>query len=235
MKDCIFCEKTGADIICENELAKAIYDGFPVNLGHVLVVPKRHRETYFDASIEELTAMQELVFQVKEIVEKKYNPDGFNIGVNVGIAAGQSVFHLHFHVIPRYVGDVKNPRGGIRRLKKSVVPYPLEDNGNQEYGKLVRDRIPEIIQNAGKEPVVRVAEQDEYQSLLMKKLQEETYEFLSSGNVEEIADIVEVIKAILDSQGLNWSQLDEMMNKKADARGRFQNRTVLERVVDLKE
>lgn len=235
MNSCIFCDKKAPDILCENELAKAFYDGFPVNLGHVLVVPKRHLETYFDASIEELTAMQELVFQVKEIVEKKYNPDGFNIGVNVGIAGGQSVFHLHFHVIPRYVGDVKNPRGGIRRLKKSVVPYPLEDNGIQEYGKLVRDKIPEIIQNAGKEPVVRMAEQDEYQSLLMKKLQEETYEYLSSGNVEEIADIVEVIKAILDSQGLNWSQLDKLMAKKAEARGRFQNRTVLERVVDQKE
>ncbi len=233
MNNCIFCAKSGAEIICENELAKAFYDGFPVNVGHVLVVPKRHLETYFDASGDELAAMQELVFQAKEILDEKYSPDGFNIGVNVGVAGGQSVFHLHLHVIPRYAGDVENPRGGIRRFKKSVVPYPLEDNGVQEYGKLVRDKMPEIIRVAGKKPVVRVAERDEYRGFLIKKLQEEAYEYLSTGNVDELGDIIEVMNAILECEGLSWAELDKIRAEKAEARGIYCERIILERVEEL--
>lgn len=128
MKSCIFCTKGQAEILCENELARAFYDRYPVNQGHVLVVPKRHVETYFEATQAELAAIQELIFQVKEMLQEQYRPDGYNIGVNVGEAGGQTVFHLHFHVIPRYVGDVDNPRGGIRKLKKSIVLYPAEDS-----------------------------------------------------------------------------------------------------------
>ncbi len=123
MQDCIFCSKSGADLIAENELAKAFYDQFPVNEGHVLIVPKRHVATFFEASLEELAAINQLLFVVKDELEKRYRPDGYNIGVNVGHAGGQTVFHLHYHVIPRYAGDVEDPRGGIRKIKKSIVPY----------------------------------------------------------------------------------------------------------------
>jgi diadenosine tetraphosphate (Ap4A) HIT family hydrolase len=235
MDPCIFCNKDKEDIICENELAKAFYDGFPVNHGHILVVPKRHVETYFEAGKEELAAIHDLIFRVREILHRKYKPDGFNIGVNVGTAGGQTVFHLHFHVIPRYLGDVKNPRGGIRKLKKNVVAYPLEDSGEQVFGKLVRDRIPEIIRAAGKEALCRVAEEAEYRDLLRKKLQEETYNYLSTGNAHEIADIVEVLKAILAVEGISWEQLDQQMAEKAATRGGFLNRTVLERVFEAGE
>ena len=126
MEGCIFCEKNGREIIAENKLAKAFYDQFPVNEGHTLVVPKRHVEQYFDATLEEQQAITRLVYEVKDILQEKYQPDGYNIGVNVGQAAGQTIFHLHLHVIPRYRGDVEDPRGGIRKIKKSMVPYRLE-------------------------------------------------------------------------------------------------------------
>jgi len=127
MDDCVFCHKTATEILCENKLAKAFYDGFPVNRGHVLVVTKKHVASYFDASSEEIQAIYELIVKVKKILDEKYQPDGYNIGVNVGEAAGQTVFHLHVHVIPRYVGDVKNPRGGVRKIITSIVPYPAEE------------------------------------------------------------------------------------------------------------
>lgn len=126
MQACIFCKQPETEIIAENELARAFYDKFPVNLGHVLIVPKRHMETLFDATSEELKAINELIFTVKDLLEAKFSPDGYNIGVNVGCAAGQTIFHLHYHVIPRYYGDVEDPRGGIRRIKKSIVPYPMD-------------------------------------------------------------------------------------------------------------
>ena len=120
---CIFCEYyIMKNYILENELAFAIYDKYPVSKGHVLVIPKRHYASYFDATPEELTAINELIIQIKEILDE-LKPDGYNIGINVGEAAGQTVFHLHIHVIPRYTGDVDNPRGGIRKFKKPLVEY----------------------------------------------------------------------------------------------------------------
>ena len=127
MSSCIFCNVSLLDVIVGNKLAIAIYDKFPVNEGHVLIVPKRHVETFFDATMEELHAINLLIFEVKEILDVKYNPDGYNIGVNVGYPAGQTIFHLHYHVIPRYSGDVSDPRGGIRKIKKSLVPYLAEE------------------------------------------------------------------------------------------------------------
>lgn len=123
---CIFCAKAGADLICENELAKAFYDQYPVNLGHTLIVTKRHLASFFEATPAEITALNELAFQVRTALDAEYRPDGYNIGINVGAAAGQTIFHLHMHIIPRYIGDIPDPRGGIRRIKRSMVPYPGE-------------------------------------------------------------------------------------------------------------
>ncbi len=128
MINCIFCTFSKREILAENKLAKAFYDKYPVNEGHTLIVPKRHVETFFDATLDELMAINELVFVVKGVLDERFKPDGCNIGVNVGQAAGQTVFHLHVHVIPRYHGDVDNPRGGIRLVKKAIVPYVVEEN-----------------------------------------------------------------------------------------------------------
>jgi len=126
MTGCVFCTRPETEIVAENDLALAFYDKFPVNQGHVLVIPRRHVGSFFEAAPEELAAINELLFAVKDKLAKKFSPDGYNIGVNVGWAAGQTVFHLHVHIIPRYNGDVADPRGGIRRIKQSLVPYLAE-------------------------------------------------------------------------------------------------------------
>lgn len=123
MADCAFCNIASSDIITENDLALAFFDRFPVNRGHALIIPKSHVATFFDASEAEQDAINRLLAMVRNRLERLFSPDGYNIGVNVGAAAGQTVFHLHVHLIPRYAGDVPDPRGGVRRIKPSLVPY----------------------------------------------------------------------------------------------------------------
>ena len=112
MDNCIFCKDR--DILFENDLAIAFYDGFPVSDGHTLIISKRHVETFFDLTNDEQIAILDLLNKSKEYLEKEFKPDGFNIGLNCGTFAGQSVMHVHMHLIPRYKGDVSNPRGGVR-------------------------------------------------------------------------------------------------------------------------
>lgn len=123
--NCIFCDYINSKdrFVAENELAFAIFDTFPVNEGHVLVIPKRHFKNFFDATEAEVKAIYDLLRQAKGILDGRLKPDGYNVGINVGEAAGQTVMHLHVHLIPRYKGDVENPRGGVRNLKKALVPY----------------------------------------------------------------------------------------------------------------
>ena len=123
MVDCLFCDNKRFNIILENELAYAIYDKYSVNNGHVLVISKRHYQSFFDATLEEVQAIYQLIKQVKSILDQSFQPTGYNIGVNVNKRAGQTIMHLHVHMIPRYDGDVANPVGGIRNLKPSLVPY----------------------------------------------------------------------------------------------------------------
>ena len=121
---CIFCEyNENKDFIAENDLAIAIYDKYPVNEGHVLITHKRHYDDFYESTANEILDFYDLVHKVKTILNEKYKPDGYNIGINVGQAAGQTIFHLHIHIIPRYIGDVENPRGGVRKLKKALVEY----------------------------------------------------------------------------------------------------------------
>ncbi len=116
---CPFCKvESEREIIASSPLSVAFYDGFPVSPGHALIIPKRHVSSFFDLSQEERQDLLNLANSVKQIVEERYHPDGYNIGVNVGEAAGQSIFHVHMHLIPRYQGDVPNPRGGVR----GVIP-----------------------------------------------------------------------------------------------------------------
>ena len=120
MEECLFCkwQNEKEKIILVNEYAFARFDEFPVSKGHVLFMTKRHVKDFFETTLEEKKAIFELIEKAREIIDKKYNPDGYNIGMNCGIAAGQSVMHIHVHLIPRYNGDVENPRGGIR----GVIP-----------------------------------------------------------------------------------------------------------------
>ena len=117
--NCPFCKaESERDIIASSSLSVAFFDGVPVSPGHALIIPKRHVASFFDLSKEEQLDLFNLADRVKRIVEERYHPDGYNIGINVGEAAGQSIFHVHMHLIPRYQGDVPNPRGGVR----GVIP-----------------------------------------------------------------------------------------------------------------
>jgi diadenosine tetraphosphate (Ap4A) HIT family hydrolase len=111
-----FLEAPESAWVASNERAFALRDRFPVSPGHTLVVPRRLIATWFEATPEERSAIFELVDEVKRALDLELRPDGYNIGINAGEAAGQTVMHLHVHVIPRYRGDVDDPRGGVRHV-----------------------------------------------------------------------------------------------------------------------
>ena len=102
--------------LAETKLSLAFLDSFPVSSGHALVIPRRHVVSIWDLATEEYADAFDLVRQVKDLLQKKFEPQGFNVGVNCGEAAGQTVFHAHIHIIPRYAGDVPRPRGGVRNI-----------------------------------------------------------------------------------------------------------------------
>ncbi len=120
---CIFCELE-RPILAESELALAFLDSFPISKGHALVVPRRHVRTMFDTSADEYAACFDLAREVCELLQTTHAPDGFNIGVNCETAGGQSVWHAHIHVIPRYAGDVEDPLGGVRNVIPRKVSNP---------------------------------------------------------------------------------------------------------------
>lgn len=121
---CPFCRvESEREIIASSALSLAFFDGFPVSPGHALIIPRRHVASFFELTKEEKQDLLSLMDNVKCIIDEKYHPDGYNIGVNVGEAAGQSVLHVHMHLIPRYKGDVPNPRGGVRGVIPSKQNY----------------------------------------------------------------------------------------------------------------
>ncbi len=113
----------GRDILSANAHAVAIWDAFPVSAGHALIVSRRHVANLFELSADEQAALWALLPAVKTAVDARHAPAGYNVGVNVGAAAGQTVGHVHVHVIPRYEGDVPDPRGGVRRVLPAKADY----------------------------------------------------------------------------------------------------------------
>jgi diadenosine tetraphosphate (Ap4A) HIT family hydrolase len=121
MSDCVFCRP--ADVLAGNELAVAFPAGFPVSPGHALIVPRRHEPDFFSLSTEEQAAVIALVNPVRVALNRDFGPDAYNLGVNAGKAAGQTILHTHLHVIPRYSGDVAEPRGGVRWVLPETARY----------------------------------------------------------------------------------------------------------------
>lgn len=117
--NCFFCDiqtDVKEEKIVETDLFFARFDNFPVVQGHAEIVSKKHVESFFELTEQELSEMYSLITKTKQIIDKKFHPDGYNIGVNEGRTAGRTIDHLHIHLIPRYVGDVENPRGGVRNI-----------------------------------------------------------------------------------------------------------------------
>jgi diadenosine tetraphosphate (Ap4A) HIT family hydrolase len=124
---CPFCKPDPGRIIFENQHVLALWDAFPVTDGHALIVPRRHVASWFDTAPEEQNEIVAALSRAKEKIEQERAPDGYNMGMNDGEAAGQTVGHLHVHIIPRYEGDVADPRGGIRWVIPERAPYWDDD------------------------------------------------------------------------------------------------------------
>ena len=119
---CLFC--TPWAVTSRNALAYATRDTYPVSPGHTLVIPFRHSPGFFDLTPDEMAACMELVVRERADLETELHPDGYNVGVNVGRAGGQSILHVHIHLIPRYEGDHPRPQGGVRQVLPAKADYP---------------------------------------------------------------------------------------------------------------
>jgi predicted house-cleaning noncanonical NTP pyrophosphatase (MazG superfamily) len=174
------------------------------------------------------------MIKTRSIIQNKFHPDGYTIGINEGDAAGRTQPHLHIHLIPRYVGDVKNPKGGVRNIFSEKSDYLPEmkkmpsRKGYVNYNKLVRDKIPEIIRQKGKKLVTHIAADEEYWHKLKEKLKEEVDEFLKNSSEEELVDIFEVIYAIADFKKIDKEKLELLRKKKSEKRGGFKKKIILE-------
>lgn len=113
--NCPFC-LLDREIIRESDHCFAIYDKYPVNAGHVLVISRRHVADYFDLNEEEEAGLWKMVAEMRSFLEGEFHPDGFNVGFNIGAVAGQTIDHAHIHIIPRYAGDMDDPTGGVRHV-----------------------------------------------------------------------------------------------------------------------
>ena len=121
--DCPFCTLPSSRIIREDSLCWVIRDGYPVSPGHSLIIPKRHMASWFDLTEEESASLLRQLSEAKTVLNAEFKPDGYNIGINEGAAGGQTVFHLHVHLIPRYHGDMTDPRGGVRWIFPDKASY----------------------------------------------------------------------------------------------------------------
>ncbi len=123
---CRFCSPR--EVTGRNELAYCERDSYPVSPGHSLIIPFRHCANFFDLSSEEVTACMELLAHERLVLDDEFSPDGYNFGVNVNAAAGQGIFHVHIHLIPRYTGDSSRPQGGVRQ----VIPEKADYSRNEQ-------------------------------------------------------------------------------------------------------
>jgi len=122
-KPCVFCSLEPERIVAGNSVAFVIRDGFPISPGHTLVIPRRHFGSFFAASSLEREALLKLLDAQKQVLDREFSPAGYNVGINDGAAAGQTVPHLHIHLIPRYAGDSPDPRGGVRWILPDKARY----------------------------------------------------------------------------------------------------------------
>ena len=124
---CPFCTLPPARLLATRATAIAIRDAFPVSPGHTLIIPKRHVASFFDITDAERADLLALLSFVRDDLDREFHPAGYNIGINDGAAAGQTVPHLHIHLIPRYAGDQPDPRGGVRWVIPDKAAYWDQD------------------------------------------------------------------------------------------------------------
>ena len=200
-----------------------MYDDFPVTQGHLLVVPKKHFTSVLHLDCETIADIIEMICYAINYLTNRYRPDGFNIGLNDQQAAGQTVNHLHIHVIPRYENDTIDPIGGIR----AVVPTKRKYGSLLKRGKLVRDNIPSIIREKGIDVSYEILDDSSYAKQLKIKLMEELYEFIDTDDITELCDLLEVIICILKFKDIQWSAFETLLTEKRNSNGSFVDRIFL--------
>jgi diadenosine tetraphosphate (Ap4A) HIT family hydrolase len=120
---CPFCTMPESRIVAQDSLVIVVRDGYPVSPGHTLIIPRRHVASFFEISNAEKLRLLQLLEEEKLRLDEEFKPDGYNVGINDGSAAGQTILHLHIHLIPRYLGDLPDPRGGVRWLFPAKADY----------------------------------------------------------------------------------------------------------------
>jgi diadenosine tetraphosphate (Ap4A) HIT family hydrolase len=122
-KPCAFCTLPESRVIDNSQHGLVIRDGFPISQGHTLIIPRRHTGSFFDLDADERSDLLALLDRSKVVLDAEFSPHGYNIGINDGAAAGQTIPHLHIHLIPRYKGDCPDPRGGVRWIVPDKADY----------------------------------------------------------------------------------------------------------------
>lgn len=141
---CPFCSPKRENLLHEDELIRVILDGYPANRGHVLVTPRRHVEAWEELDEKEKIALMQGVDLSMKVLKQALNPDGFNVGINLGEAAGQTVSHIHIHVIPRWKGDCNRPRGGVRKAVLDIEDENLNRKERWEKNRLGREEVESL-------------------------------------------------------------------------------------------
>jgi diadenosine tetraphosphate (Ap4A) HIT family hydrolase len=132
---CFFCDtqaKEDSQIFLSTENFFARFDDFPINPGHCEIIPKEHIVSFFDLNDEQMIELKSVITQAKAVIDEKFNPPAYNIGINEGVEAGRTVPHLHIHLIPRYEGDVSNPKGGVRNIIPAKADYVAQAKADPE-------------------------------------------------------------------------------------------------------
>ncbi|ASJ02175.1 HIT family hydrolase [Thermococcus profundus] len=142
--ECPFCNPSEGSLLYEDELIRILLDGYPASRGHLLVVPARHVERLEELEEEEKVAMIKEIEMAMEALKRTLSPDGFNVGMNLGEAAGQTVPHLHVHVIPRWRGDCEKPRGGVRKAVLDIEDENLDRKERWERNRLGEEERVEL-------------------------------------------------------------------------------------------
>jgi diadenosine tetraphosphate (Ap4A) HIT family hydrolase len=179
--DCPFCTLPSSRIIREDSLCWVIRDGYPVSPGHSLIIPKRHIASWFDLTEEESASLLRQLSEAKTALDAKFKPDGYNIGINEGAAAGQTVFHLHVHLIPRYHGDTADPRGGVRWIIPDKASYYDGVLTRQDLWKSIKrfsrllHPIAQSIQNTHHESLIGLGKAFQNQALIQRDYPVDTH------------------------------------------------------------
>jgi diadenosine tetraphosphate (Ap4A) HIT family hydrolase len=198
---CEFCDilaNQRQKIITENELFFSFFDKYPLNQGHILVVPKRHFSNFFDMTPQEWSMARDMIFEIKEILDIRFSPTGYNIGVNVGADAGQSIFHTHIHIIPRYNGDIENPGPEDRKVNMPLFEFMRDNDLFKKiiYSQIVQKKLESVIQKSDKNSLEEIKGDDEYLHLLKKRLKKAVDEFCEKHDGQSYDNIIELLELI---------------------------------------